>query len=226
MPLPGTTEQEYLLIQPFTPAEKSNMIAWAAARNDLPNYGQLIVYELPKQELIFGPIQIEARIDQDPEISQQFSLWDQRGSRIIRGNLLVIPINNTFLYVEPIYLQSGTSALPELTRVILASDRRIVMRTTLDESLAALMEAAPLEIVLDTDGEVIAEEVPAAGVETPVPVEAIEVDATVEELIQSANAHFEAAEAAQRAGDWATYGTEIDALQRDLEQLMIVSGQE
>lgn len=225
MPLPGTIEQEYLLIQPFTPAEKSNMIAWAAARNDLPDYGQLIVYELPKQELIFGPIQIEARIDQDPEISQQFSLWDQRGSRIIRGNLLVIPINNTFLYVEPIYLQSGTSALPELTRVILASDQRIVMRTTLDESLAALMEAAPLEIVLDTDGEVITGEAPAAEVETAVPVEAIEVDATVEELIQSANTHFEAAEAAQRAGDWATYGQEIDALQRDLEQLMILSGQ-
>jgi uncharacterized membrane protein (UPF0182 family) len=226
MSLPESNELEYLLIQPFTPAEKSNMVAWAAARNDPPNYGELIVYELPKQELIFGPIQIEARIDQDPEISQQFSLWDQRGSSIIRGNLLVIPVNNTFLYVEPIYLQSGTSALPELTRVILASDRRIVMRTTLDEALAALMDAAPLEIVLDTDGEVITEEVPAAGVETAVPVEAIEVDASVEELIQSANAHFEAAEAAQRAGDWATYGQEIDALQRDLEQLMRLSGQE
>lgn len=230
MPLPGTTEQEYLLIQPFTPAEKSNMVAWVAARNDLPNYGQLIVYELPKQELIFGPIQIEARIDQDPEISQQFSLWDQRGSRIIRGNLLVIPINNTFLYVEPIYLQSGTSALPELTRVILASDRRIVMRTTLDEALTALMDAAPLDIIVEENGGIVVEtaveEIPAAEVDTAVPVEAIEVDASVEELIRSANAHFEAAEAAQRAGDWAAYGQEIDALQRDLEQLMRLSGQE
>jgi uncharacterized membrane protein (UPF0182 family) len=222
MPLPGTDELEYLLIQPFTPAEKSNMVAWAAARNDLPNYGQLIVYELPKQELIYGPIQIEARIDQEPEISQQFSLWNQRGSRIIRGNLLVIPINQKFLYVEPIYLQSDTSALPELKRVIVASDTRIAMRTTLDEALAALMDAAPSQIVVETDTA----ETPSTGVETPAPVEAIEVDASVEELIQSANAHFEAAEAAQRAGDWATYGQEIDALQRDLEQLMILSGQE
>ncbi len=226
MPLPGSSDLEYLLIQPFTPAEKSNMIAWAAARNDLPNYGQLIVYELPKQELIFGPIQVEGRIDQEPEISQQFSLWNQRGSRIIRGNLLVIPINDSFLYVEPIYLQSDTSALPELKRVIVASDTRIAMRTTLDEALTALLNAAPLDIVVETDAPPAGEETTSTEAETPAPVTTTDVNATVDELIQSANAHFTAAEAAQRAGDWATYGEEIDALQRDLNQLMILSGQE
>jgi uncharacterized protein len=226
MPLPGSDDLEYLLIEPFTPAEKSNMIAWAAARNDLPNYGQLIVYELPKQELIFGPIQVEGRIDQEPEISQQFSLWNQRGSRIIRGNLLVIPINDSFLYVEPIYLQSDTSALPELKRVIVASDTRIAMRTTLDEALTALLNAAPLDIVVETDAPPAGEETTSTGAETPAPVTTTDVNATVDELIQSANTHFTAAEAAQRAGDWATYGEEIDALQRDLNQLMILSGQE
>ncbi len=221
MPLPGDSEPEYLLIQPFNPAEKDNMIAWAAARNDLPHYGELVVYELPKQELIFGPIQVEGRIDQEPEISQQFSLWDQRGSRIIRGNLLVIPINESFLYVEPIYLQSDTSALPELKRVIVASDTRIAMDTTLDGALAALLDAAPIEIVVDEGIEPVSEEVPSTGVDTP----AIEIDATVEELIQSANAHYEAAEAAQRAGDWTTYGEELEALQQQLEQLMELTGQ-
>jgi hypothetical protein len=196
------------------------MIAWAAARNDLPHYGQLIVYEMPKQELIFGPIQVEGRIDQEPDISQQFSLWNQRGSRIIRGNLLVIPINQSFLYVEPIYLQSDTSALPELKRVIVASDTRIAMDTTLDGALAALLDAAPSDFVVEIDTETTGEEAPAA-----VDVPAVPIDATTDELIQSANAHFEAAEAAQRAGDWATYGEEIDALQRDLEQLLILSTQ-
>jgi uncharacterized membrane protein (UPF0182 family) len=140
--LPGEEETEYLLIQPYTPAGKSNMIAWIAARNDPPNYGDLFVYELPKQELVFGPIQVEGRIDQEPSISQQFSLWNQRGSRVIRGNLIVVPINDSFLYAEPVYLQSDTSALPELKRVILASGDAIVMRDTLDEALAALLEAA------------------------------------------------------------------------------------
>ncbi len=218
MPLPGETEIEYLLIQPFNPAEKDNMIAWAAARNDLPHYGELVVFELPKQELIFGPIQVEGRIDQEPEISQQFSLWDQRGSRIIRGNLLVIPINKSFLYVEPIYLQSDTSALPELKRVIVASDTRIAMDTTLEGALAALLDATPIEVVID-------EETAPVTTDTT-PTDAVEIDATVEELIQAANAHFEAAEAAQQAGDWATYGEELDALQTALDQLMALSGQE
>ncbi len=217
-------DPEYLLIQPFTPAGKQNMIAWMAARNDPEHYGELVVYELPKQELVFGPLQVEGRIDQEPEISQQFSLWDQRGSRVIRGNLLVIPINDSFVFVEPIYLLSDTSALPELKRVIVASDTRIAMRETLQEALVALLAVDPIE------GEIVApEEVPVETVEedevpNATPNAPLPSDATVEQLIRSANIHFEAAEEAQRAGDWAVYGTELEALNADLRRLMELTG--
>jgi uncharacterized membrane protein (UPF0182 family) len=212
-------DPEYLLIQPFTPAGKQNMIAWMAARNDPAHYGELVVYELPKQELVFGPLQVEGRIDQEPEISQQFSLWDQRGSRVIRGNLLVIPINDSFVYVEPIYLLSDTSALPELKRVIVASDTRIAMRETLGEALLAMLELDPEEILQAAEEAVDVEET----APRPTPSAPLPDDATVEQLIESANAHFEAAEAAQRDGDWATYGSEIEALARDLQRLQALT---
>jgi uncharacterized membrane protein (UPF0182 family) len=217
-------EPEYLLIQPFTPAGKQNMIAWMAARNDPENYGELVVYELPKQELVFGPLQVEGRIDQEPEISQQFSLWDQRGSRVIRGNLLVIPLNDSFVFVEPVYLLSDTSALPELKRVIVATDTRIAMRETLGGALTALLEAEGIEDIaaeLELETEETGEETSAPELEPP-----LSVDATVEELIRSANNHFEAAEAAQQEGDWSRYGQELQALNSDLQRLMELAGSE
>lgn len=204
--LPGESEPEFLLIQPYVPRGKNNMIAWIAARNDPENYGQLFVYELPKQELIFGPMQIESRIDQDPTISQQITLWSQRGSQVIRGNLLVIPLNDSFLYVEPLYLQSENSALPELKRVIVANGNRIVMRETLGEALTALVEGAPPAVV--EGGE------PEAG--------AVQ---SADELIRAANDHYEAAQEALRLGDWATYGQEQEALGRTLTQLMELTGE-
>ncbi len=205
--LPGQTETEYLLIQPYTPAGKSNMIAWIAARNDAPHYGELIVYELPKQELVFGPLQVEARIDQDPTISEQITLWNQIGSNVIRGNLIVIPIGNSFLYVEPLYLLSQNSALPELKRVIVASGNRIIMRDNLEQALAGLVT-----------GQASIETPPAAETGDAAPPDIV-LDATLEAVINSANQHFEAAEAAQRAGDWAAYGLELEALKQDLQQL-------
>ena len=208
-------DPEYLLIQPFTPAGKQNMISWMAARNDPGHYGELIVYELPKQELVFGPLQVEGRIDQEPDISQQFSLWDQRGSRVIRGNLLVIPIQDSFVYVEPIYLLSDTSALPELKRVIVASDTRIAMSETLGEALVALLQLDPQEVEAIEEGETVELD----GQPQPTPSAPLPSDATVNELIQSANDHFAAAEAAQRDGDWATYGAEIKALSDELRRL-------
>lgn len=234
MPLPGEIEPEYLLIQPYTPVGKDNMIAWIAARNDVPNYGELLVYELPKQELVFGPLQIESRIDQQTEISQQFSLWDQRGSSVIRGNLLVIPVNNRFLYVEPVYLLSDTSALPELKRVIVATDTRIAMDETLGGALASLLEAEPADVAevlqeeLQLEAETIAgeldEEAETETAVNPTPsadIANIDMDA----LIESANAHFEAAQEAQQNGDWATYGDELEALEQDLAQLLELTGQ-
>ncbi len=138
MRLPGEEREEFVLILPYTPPNKNNMITWLAARSDGENYGSLIAYKFPKDKLIFGPMQIEARIDQDPRISEQLTLWDQAGSRVIRGNLIVIPIGNSSLYVEPIYLQSEQSKLPEMKRVILASGSRVVMEPTVDTALAQL----------------------------------------------------------------------------------------
>lgn len=209
--LPGEAETEFLLIQPFTPSEKPNMIAWIAARNDPENYGHLVAYELPRQELVVGPIQVEGFIDQEPEISQQFSLWDQGGSNIIRGNLIVIPLNNSFLYVEPIYLLSDTSALPELKRVIVASGEKIVMRATLEEALDALISNDAIPVVIEVPDTVE----PTTAEPTP----PLAADATVEQLIKQANTLFTEAQEAQQNGDWATYGAKLDALAVTLQQL-------
>jgi uncharacterized membrane protein (UPF0182 family) len=209
-PLPGEEDAEYLLIQPYTPAGRTNMISWLAARNDPPHYGEIVAYELPKQELVFGPIQIEGLIDQDPEISQQFSLWDQLGSRVIRGNLIVVPINNSFLYVEPIYLLSETNALPELQRIIVASGNRIAMEQTLDEALSVLLQQ---EFVRSVDETV-------EGIEEGTVTLPDGLPTSVEELIRSAGNHFRAAQQAQQAGDWALYGEELQALSDDLNDLL------
>jgi hypothetical protein len=204
------------------------MVAWLAARNDPPNYGELVAFELSKQQLVLGPNQVESRINQNTDISQQISLWNQQGSRVIRGNLIVIPINNSFLYVEPLYLESSTSALPELKRVIVASGNRIAMRNNLADAIEAFIEQAPVaEIIADAPVAEVGDD----GVvdPTPVPVEPeinVPVDATTEQLVESANQHFLAAEAAQRAGDWTTYGIELEALQRDLQQLMQLTQQQ
>ena len=225
--LPDEEGTEFLLIEPFTPTGKDNMIAWLAGRSDAPNYGELIAYELPKQELAFGPSQVEARIDQDPEISAQISLWNQRGSRVIRGNLLVIPMGSSFLYVEPLYLLAETSELPELKRVIVASGDRIAMRETLEEALFALVQAGPsvAETIeaqaaeSETDEEVSGE-APETSPTTVAPTpESPTMDVTIEALIRSAGQHFEAAEEAQREGDWATYGRELEALSEALQKL-------
>ena len=221
--LPGETETEYLLIQPYTPKEKDNMIAWIAARNDPEHYGELVAYEFPKQSLVVGPFQIEGFIDQEPEISQQFSLWNQNGSKIIRGNLIVIPLNDSFLYVEPIYLESETSALPELKRVIVASGQQIIMRETLGEALDALLDGTgsildlPAEdTTVNTADDTETDINTAESTDTVAPVA---TDASVTELIDQANAQFAAAQAAQQAGDWAEYGIQIEALEQTLQQL-------
>lgn len=216
--LPGEQSPEFLLIQPFSPVGKPNMIGWMAARNDPPNYGEVVLYELPKQELTFGPFQIEGRIDQEPVISEQFSLWDQAGSSVIRGNILTLPLNNNFLYIEPIYLLSSNNALPELKRVIAATETRVVMRETLAEALTAVVDGVGLEEVASVVG----------GEDTPPPgaTSGLTVDQEVANLIQSADAHLQAAEAAQREGDWSTYGAELEALRNDLATLSeLMSGE-
>ncbi len=221
LPLPNQAEPEYLLILPFSPANKNNMIAWLAARNDPGHYGELVVYEMGRQSLVFGPLQVEGRIDQEPSISQQFTLWDQRGSSVVRGNLLVLPINQSFLYVEPVYLLSEANALPELRRIVTASNTSVAMAETLDRSLRALAQAGIEEVIVD--------DTPPPDTTAPTPPSAVATPpanpVTLEELVAAANAHLLAAEQAQRDGDWARYGQELAALRENLAQLAALTDQ-
>ena len=138
MRLPEETKAEFIYMVPFTPRGKDNLAAWMVARNDGAEYGKLRVYRLSRQSLVYGPQQIENRINQDTEISRQISLWDQRGSKVIRGDLLVIPIEKSLLYVQPIYLQAEGGRIPELKRVVVAYQNRVVMQETLEGALTEL----------------------------------------------------------------------------------------
>ena len=160
MKLPGEEQAEFVLILPFTPwptqdipgiLGKPRMVAWLAARMDGDDYGELVSFSFPAGEQIDGPFQVEARIDNDTEISQQFTLWDQAGSEVIRGNLLVIPIGESILYVEPIYLQAEGIALPELKRVILASSKKVVMEPCLEVAVVSLVGGAPAKCPSDEE---------------------------------------------------------------------------
>ena len=141
MKLPGSDQLEYLLMSPFTPQNRDNMISWLAARSDFPDYGKMLFYELPKEKLTYGPNQVGAMIDQNTTISEQLTLWDQKGSGVIRGKLVVIPIENSFLYVVPLYLRAEGTNFPQLKRVIAATGNKVVMHPTLDEALSALFSS-------------------------------------------------------------------------------------
>ena len=199
--LPGEPQAEFLQMLPMVPSQRQNMIAWLAARSDPPDYGTLIVYEFPKDKLVYGPFQIEARINQNTEISQQLSLWNQMGSRVIRGNLLVIPIENSILYVSPLYLRAETGQLPELKRVIAAYGDHVVMDETLAGALAALFkEPAPAS--------------PPSGAPAKTALAGPEGDRAREAL-----SHYNRAIEQLKSGNWAGFGAELDALQPLLEGL-------
>jgi uncharacterized membrane protein (UPF0182 family) len=190
------------------------------ARNDGEHYGKLRVYRLPRQSLVYGPRQIENRINQDTEISRQVSLWDQRGSQVIRGELLVIPIEEALLYVQPLYLQADGGRIPELKRVIVAygteSDQRVVMRETFDGALAALFGDrvdAPESQVLD----LLAGETPEPGALGGVAAGGASNE--MQALISDARRRYEAAVEAQRQGDWTRYGEELRQLGTLLDRL-------
>ncbi len=191
--LPGEPSAEFVLMLPMVPSQRENMIAWLAARCDPPDYGKLIVYTFPKEKLLYGPFQIEARIQQNTEISQQISLWNQMGSRVIRGHLQVVPIENSILYVSPLYLRAESGQLPELKRVIAAYGDRVVMEETLDAALAALFK----------------ETTPAAALPR----------GTADARAREALAHYDRAIERLKAGDWSGFGSELDALRPLLEAL-------
>ncbi len=203
MRLPDEEQEEFVLMLPFTPGGKPNMINWLAARSDGDKYGSLLAYNFPKGEQIDGPSQVEARIDQDPAISSQLTLWGQKGSRVIRGNLLVIPIEQSILYVEPVYLQAERGPLPELKRVIVVSGDRIAMEPTLAESLNAIYAGLPAETPLPA---------------TPSPVP--ELASQLAELAEQAQEHYDKAQEYLREGDWAGWGEELEKMEEVLEQLV------
>ncbi|MEH1846211.1 MAG: UPF0182 family protein [Nostoc sp.] len=146
----ASRREEFILLLPYTPKQRTNLIAWLAARSDGKNYGRLVLYVFPKERLVYGPEQIEARINQDPVISQQISLWNRQGSRAIQGNLLVIPIEQSLLYVEPIYLEATQNSLPTLVRVVVAYENRIVMAQTLEQALQGIFkpEVTPASAII------------------------------------------------------------------------------
>ena len=232
--LPGEQREEFLLMVPFTPEKRDNMIAWLAARSDGENYGHLLVYKLPKDKLIYGPMQIEARVDQQPEISSQLTLWGQRGSEVIRGNLLAIPVERSFIYVEPIYLQARqepeqqaygqeegmpggqppprreqerSTAIPELKQVIVAFGGQVVMRNTFEEALSELFGAGAGATV--AIGE---EETPAASV-------AVQTGQSAAELAAKADAHYSRVRSALQQWDWEQAGKEMKALEETIRAL-------
>ena len=208
MRLPGEAKEEFILLTLFNPARRDNMIAWLAARSDPPNYGRLIVYNFPKQKNVYGPRLVDARIDQDPVISQQLSLWNQRGSTVIRGSLLAIPIEQSLIYVQPLYLAAEQGALPELRRVIVAYGNQIAMEPTLEQSLARIFTGR------------VAPSVAAAG---PAAAGAPAAPPTTG-AVDRAAAHraWEAwtrSQEALRRGDWAAYGAEQRRLEEALRTL-------
>jgi uncharacterized protein len=206
MRLPGEAKEEFVLLTAFNPIRRDNMIALMVARSDVPNYGGLIVYLLPKQKLVYGPRQIDARIDQDPVISQQLALWNQQGSRVLRGSLLAIPIEQSLIYVQPLYLSATEQgALPELRRVIVAYANQIAMEPTLDQSLRRIFggRAQPEP----TRPREVGAPVPAAG------------DGVLRGLVQRAWEAWQRSQEALRRGDWTAYGQEQKRLEEALRQL-------
>jgi hypothetical protein len=209
MRLPEEAKEEFILLTLFNPSRRDNMIAWLAGRSDPPNYGRLVVYNFPKQKLVYGPRQIDARIDQDPVISQQLSLWNQRGSTVIRGSLLAIPIDKSLIYVQPLYLAaSEQGALPELRRVIVAYGNQIAMEATLEQSLARIFGGrvgpAPAAAAPSTAGT---------------PAAARPALSALGAGAQRALDIYNRAQDALRRGDWAQYGTEQKRLEEALRSL-------
>jgi len=205
MKLPGEKREEFILMIPFNPKKKDNLSAWMAARSDGENYGKMVVYRFPKDRLVYGPKQIVARINQDTEISRQVSLWDQRGSQVIQGTLLVIPVENSLIYVQPLYLRAETGKIPELKRVIVAYENKIAMEETLERALGRIFGAG-------AGGDAGSPPVASApggprpaGAATPQP-------AAQSDLAGRAQEHYDRAMKAQREGNWALYGEEINRL--------------
>ncbi len=218
MRLPGEPRAEFIQMLPFTPRGKNNLAAWMVARSDGEQYGKMLVFQFPKQKVIFGPSQIVARINQDQDISPQLTLWNQQGSEVIQGTLLVIPIEEALLYIRPLYLRASGGRIPELKQVIVAYQNQIVMEETLDEALGRLFGSGqgPAPGTLPA-GAVVAQ----LGTQQPADAAAVTPSAPVGigPLVTQASDFYRRALQAQRDGNWALYGQEIERLGEVLTQL-------
>ncbi len=227
MRMPDQKDTEYLLLQPMVPAQRPNMISWIAARNTPNSLGQVRVYQLPRDTSIFGPTQIEARIDQDPVISSQVTLWSQAGSEVIRGNLIVVPVGDTIVYLEPIYLQSTASAFPQFTKIVVATSTTVEWADTLQGALEKVIanepSASPSPGVSPSPGTSPAP----GGSPTPRPTPSPSTEplpGDVNGLVAYANVHFALAQDALRTGDFATYGAEMKLVEAALAELSRLTG--
>ena len=217
MKLPGEQDAEFIQMLPFTPRRRDNLASWMVARSDGDHYGKLQVFQFPKQTLVFGPQQVVARINQDQVISPQITLWNQQGSQVIQGTLMVIPIEESLIYVRPLYLRAQAGRIPELTRVIVAYQNRIVMEPTLDIAIARLFgqtDRTAAAVPTGTTANAAATPPPAG---SP-PQQGFDA-ATWERLGSDARDTYQRALDAQRAGDWAKYGEEIKRLGELLERM-------
>ena len=210
MKMPGEAQEEFIIMIPFTPRGKDNLSAWMVARNDGDKLGQLVVYRFPRQRLVFGPTQVVNRINQNTEVSRQISLWDQRGSEVIRGNLLVIPIEESLIFVQALYLRAEGGRIPELKRVIVAYEDQVVMEETLEQGLTLLFGGSGAAESARSRAAIAAPSEPGAG--------------SVADLVAEAGRAYDAALQAQRAGDWARYGEEMRRVGELLQQLRERSG--
>jgi len=201
MRLPGAESEEFILMLPLTPSKKDNMIAWMCARCDGDNYGQLLIYTLSKEKLIYGPMQIEARINQQPSISSELTLWGQQGSNVIRGNLLIIPIAHSFIYVEPVYLQSEQGQIPQLKRVIAVQNGQLEMRKNLDAALRAVFS---VEGVPEKQQEKVFSGLPAG---------------PLSDMAQQALTHYNKALEYLKQANWRKYGEELDQIHQILRSM-------
>lgn len=209
MRLPGSDELEFLLMRPFTPTQKQNMVSWLAARNDDENYGELVLFKFPKQTTVYGPMQVEARISNDSEISQNLNLWDQQGSSVIRSNLLVVPIKESILYIEPIYLtMNSENSLPEVVRIVVAYQDKIVMEKTLDEALSKLFGTD-----FRTEGAVPS--TPDSDNDTTSTGGLL----TYNEVVEQIKAAYQNAKRSAQNGNWADYGRYLEQLEQAISQL-------
>jgi uncharacterized membrane protein (UPF0182 family) len=223
MRMPGSDKAEFLLLQPMIPSSRPNMIAWVAVQNDPGVRGNTTVFRFPSESSIFGPAQVEAQIDSDPVISAQVTLWDQSGSKVVRGNLIVVPVGGSLIYLQPVYLQSASAKFPAFQRIVVASPRNIVWGSSLQEALNLLLakEAGPGPSPgpSPTPGPT-----PTPGPSATPGPGGSPLPADVQGLIAFANEHFELAEQARLSGDIARYAAEVELARQAVAQLLLLTG--